>query len=46
MFIVSQFLRSTMFENFTFNQQVSAVANGKGFIYVMIGNEDADILIF
>jgi hypothetical protein len=42
----SQFFGAAVFEDLSFDQQVGAVADGKRFRYIMIGNEDADVLIF
>ena len=44
--IGGQLLRRTMKKDFSFKKQVSAVGNLQGFIYVMICDENADILIF
>ena len=44
--ILRQFFGVAMFEDLSFDQQICPVADGKRFIYIMIGNEDADIFIF
>ena len=44
--ICREFFGGAMFKDFAFDEQVSSVADGKGFVHIMIGNEDSDLLIF
>jgi hypothetical protein len=46
LFILCQFLSCAMLKDLSFNQQVSPVANRKGFIYIMISDQNTDIPVF
>jgi methylenetetrahydrofolate reductase (NADPH) len=46
LFVFGQLFGSSVFEYLSFNKQISTVANGEGFVYVVIGNEYPDILMF
>src|SRR5690606_25400061 len=43
--IIRQFFRGTMLEYLTFYEQVGAIANGKCFRYVVVCDEDSDVLV-
>ncbi len=46
MFIASKFFRGSMFKYTSIDQQVGPVADGKCFIYIVIGDQDTDVFIF
>src|SRR5690349_11992783 len=41
--VLGQFFRSSLFENFPFDQKVSPVANRKRFSYIMVSDQHADV---
>ena len=44
--IICQFFGGTVFIDFSLDHQVGAIADGKGFRYIVIGDQDPDILVF
>ncbi len=46
LFIFRQFFGCAMLEDLSIDQQVGAVADGEGFIYVVVGDEDTDVPVF
>ena len=43
--ILGQLFRCTLEKNLSFEQQVGAVGDTKGFLYVVVGNQDTNILV-
>ena len=43
--IGGQFFGGAVLKYFSFDQKIGAVANGKGFGYVVVGDENADVLV-
>ena len=46
LFIFRKFFSRSMFENLALNQQIGPVTNGKGFIYVVVGDENTYVFVF
>ena len=44
--VLGQFFRSSLEEDFSFKQQISTVSDAKCFLYVMVCNQNTDILVF
>ena len=45
LFVISQFTGCPGFQYCTLEHQIGTVSYGKGFVYIMVGYKDADILL-
>src|ERR1700748_3166874 len=43
LFVLGKLFGSAMFEYLAVDQQIGAITDREGFVYVMVGDEDADI---
>src|SRR5688572_2114531 len=44
--VIGKFFSRSVFEDFSFDQQIGTVANGKGFSYIMISDQYSDVAEF